>query len=156
MAQLQRSASYRLVKPSEIRDPLRDLRNVVVFLAERFAIDFAANGIRWQGRIIAQFTAHERLVLLYLCFWFLHKPEKWVHVEKLVDNIFPLPDGRDACSPHKPKHAIQQVISQIRRKLGEDQHKPAFLLCKRNLGYKLQAKQGYGSAFVRMYQEDMK
>jgi hypothetical protein len=141
-----RNGKYRLVDPAEIKDPLRDLHNIVVLLAENVAIDFAANGVRLYGRLTNQFTPYERLLALHLCFQLLHSPEVWVRMEKLVNEIHPLPEAENTFCSTDPRHSIQQIVSQLRGKLGY----VVSLRCARNLGYKLEAKRGYGYAIVRV------
>src|SRR5947209_1789079 len=143
---------HHRVDPKEITEPLRDLHDMVVLLAPHVAIDFASNGISLNGRVTEQFTPHERLVLIYLCFNLLHTPDRWVPVEELVDNMFPLPEGEDTYSPNDPEHSVRQIVTRLRRKFGEEQYHPTFLLCARNIGYQLHAEQGYGYAFVHMYE----
>ena len=63
---------------------------------------------------------------------FVKSPHRYHHTSDLAKKV-----ARTEINYAISEHSIEQTISGLRRKLGEDGKKPRFLVCRRGIGYGL-------------------
>src|SRR6266446_3087656 len=114
-------------------------------LAKHLVIDFEANLICCNGKK-KTLTFRERLLLLLLTKKMLASPEGWLSIDYLVSQLLPeLSEEDDRLLKYPdPGHAIENIVTNVRRKLGEKPRQPQFLRNARRMGYQLRAESGYG------------
>src|SRR5579863_8387330 len=93
-----------------------------------------------------EFTAQELILFLLLLEKSCTSPRGYLPAWYLAQFLFP----EDYYHMKGPEHAVEQHISNIRRKLGEEPYKPRYLVRSRNKGYKLSIPEGCNSVPVHL------
>ena len=123
-------------------------------LAEHLAIKFEPNIIYCNGKE-EPMTFRERLLLILLVKKMLTSPEGYLSIDYLVSQVLPEPSDEDdqLLRYPDPGHNIEDIVTRVRRKLGEKPRKPCYLLNARGIGYQLRSKPGYGYVITQLPEE---
>jgi DNA-binding response OmpR family regulator len=93
-----------------------------------------------------EFTAPEHKLFLLLLDNAVTSPHGYLPARYLARSIFSL----RYYEMDDPDHAVEQHISNMRRKLGEERRKPCYLVGCRNKGYKLCVPKGCCAVTVQV------
>jgi len=136
----------KAMNDSQANDPFVDFPPVALpapypafRLSKGIIIDFEAYEYEVQGLRIPM-TLRERQLLFALVKKHLDSPRGYLPVRFLVEWM--IPHSTDYTDPEQ---SIAQIVSGIRKKLGEVPHKPRFLISDRGKGYQLRPELGYGN-----------